>query len=156
MEQADHQQIYNSVENYEMNEERRNMPHVASVYKNKHKKAAKNSDNNDQQIRLSKQLIELSMAYYNMVIKSTNLRDNIPAVCAIGKRGRRVMDQTNLENQMREEDEKSGSLLRQHLTPERVQDMGQKIILTNDATYVSETFLIIWHARVPRMLFKKF
>ena len=31
MEQADHQQIYNSGENYEMNEERRNMPQVASI-----------------------------------------------------------------------------------------------------------------------------
>ena len=33
MEQADHQRIYNSGENYEMNEEKRNMPLVASVYK---------------------------------------------------------------------------------------------------------------------------
>ena len=91
MEQADHQRIHNSGENYEMNEERRNMPQVESVYKNKHKKAAKNSDNKDQQIQLSEQLIERSMAYSEMVSRSTNLRDTIPTVCAIGKRGRIVM-----------------------------------------------------------------
>ena len=83
------------------------------------------------------------MKYSEMVSKSTNLEDTIPTVCVIYKQGRTVMDQTNLENQMREEDEKSGSLCRQHLTPEQVQDMGQKIILTNDERYVSEPFLII-------------
>ena len=97
MEQADHQQIYNSGENYKMNDERRNMPQVESVYKNKHKKAAKHSDNKDQQIRLIKQLIERSMAYSDMVSRSTNTGDTIPNAFAIGKRGIRVMDQTNLE-----------------------------------------------------------
>ena len=58
MEQADHQKIYNSGENYEMNEERRNIPQVESVYNNKHKKEAKHSDNKEQQIRSSEQLIE--------------------------------------------------------------------------------------------------
>ena len=96
------------------------------------------------------------MAYSGMASRSTNLGDTIPTVCAIGKRGRRVMDQTNLENKMREEDEKNGSLCCQHLTPERVQDMDQKIVLANNATYVSEHFLIIWYARVPIVLVNKF
>ena len=139
-----------------MNEERINMPQVDSVYKNKHKKSANHSDNKDQQIWLSEQLIEKSMAYSEMVSRSTNIGDAIPNVSAIFKLGRRVMDQTNLENQIREEDEKARSLCRQNLTPERVQDMGQRIILKNDATYFSKTFLIIWHTRVPKILVKKF
>ena len=80
------------------------MPQVASVYRKKHKKAAKHSDNKDQHIQLSKQLIKRSMEYYEMVSRSTNIGDTICTVCAIGKRGRRVMDQTNLENKIREED----------------------------------------------------
>ena len=139
-----------------MNEEKRNMPLVASVYKKKQKKASNHSDNKDQQIRLSKQLIERSMEYSEILSRSTNLGDTIPTVSAIGKIVRRVMDQTNLENQIREEDEKARSLCRQNLTPERVQDMGQRIILKNDATYFSKTFLIIWHTRVPKILVKKF
>ena len=132
------------------------MPQVESVYNNNHKKADKHSDNRDQQIRLSKQLIERLMEYSEMVIRSTNLGDTIPTVYAIGKRGRRVMVQTNLENKMKEEDEKSGSLCSRHLTPEQVQDMGEKIILTYNATYVYKPFLLIWNARVLRMLVKKF
>ena len=66
------------------------------------------------------------------------------------------MDQSNLDNQMMEEDAKAGSLRRTRLTPQLAKAMGQKITLTNDITYVAEPFLIEWHKRMPDMLKFKF
>jgi hypothetical protein len=154
MEQADAQRIYNSGTDHEMKEERRNMSQLASEHRGKHKKAAKHSQTKNQQVRLSEQLVEKAGAHAEMELATCD--DNIPSVSTTSKRGRRVMDQTNLDNQMMEEDEKAGRLRRKQLTPELAKEMAEKTTLTNDATYVANAALVLWHSRVPKLLVKKF
>jgi hypothetical protein len=66
------------------------------------------------------------------------------------------MDKENLDHQMREEDLKAGGLRCKHLTPECARIIAQKTALTNDATYVSNAQLLLWHKRVSQLLVKRF
>ena len=91
-------------------------------------------------------------------MKYSPLHDSIPTIGSINKQGRRVMDREDLDHQMREEDLKAGGLRRKHLTPECARIIAQKTALTNDATYVSNAQLMLWHKskRVPQLLVKTF
>ena len=155
MEQADSQRIYNSGIDHEMKEERRNTNQVASEFRETHKKAAKHSQTKNQQVQLSEQLVGRASKFAETMTVPT-LEETIPDLSTINSRGRRVMDQANLDHQMLEEDQKAGSLRRKTLTPELAITMAGKTNLTNDATYVSNAALVLWHSRVPKLLVKKF
>ena len=54
------------------------------------------------------------------------------------------------------EDEKARRIRCKQLTPEEAKEMAQKTTLTNDATYMADVALLLWHSRVPKLLGKKF
>ena len=67
-----------------------------------------------------------------------------------------MMDQKQFDSQMMEEDEKAGRLRHKQLTPENAKEMAEKTTLTNDANYVADAALVLWHSRVTKLLMKKF
>ena len=154
MEQSDHQRIYNSGIDHEMKEERRNMAEEASDFRDKHKKAKKHASTKDQHVRLSQQVVERARAFA-LMMKEDPPEGNIPTILEINKKGRRVMDKENLDNQMKEEDEKAGGLRRRHLTPAIAMEMAEKTTLTNDVGYVADSDVLQQHERIPQLLRKK-
>ena len=106
-------------------------------------------------MQLSEQLIGRASKFAETVTVST-LEETIPDLSTINSRGRRVMDQANLDHQMMEEDQKAGSLRCKILTLELAITMAGKTTLINDATYVYNAALVLWHDRVPKLLVRKF
>ena len=76
-------------------------------------------------MQLSEQLTEQSTAHAE-TMKGFLLWDGVPSITTISNKGRRAMDQSNLDTQMMEEDEKAGSLRRTRLTPQLAKAMGQR------------------------------
>lgn len=151
MEQADHQRIYCTTIDYEMKEGRRNINCDAEDFKGKKRKAAKHSRTKAQLHLLSKQMCDRACAFVADV-EGSDLGESLPSISSIKKKGRRAMDQENLDKQMMREEERAGQLRRKHLTPVDVATMAAETKLSNDTKYVSDEALIRWHERVPQLL----
>ena len=115
IDEVDQQRIYMSGIAHKMNEERQNMISATIEHRDKHKTAVKHSRIKDQLLRLSEQLAERGDKFATMM-QYSSWDQSVSSITTINGLGRRVMDQENLNNQMKEEGLKAGGLCRKQLT----------------------------------------
>ncbi len=100
-------------------------------------------------------MVERSEAFQRLLQSDPSTLDGVTTVSQVRLRGRRAMDQENLDHQMREEDAKVDCLRRKHLTPEDVEIEAARTKLTNDSGYVDNIQYAEWQKRVPELLKRK-
>ena len=126
----------------------------ADEFKESNKKAAKHSRTKSQLQMLSKQMCDRANIFVGE-IEDAGIGEFFPPVSAIVMKGRRKMDQENLDKQMIEEDEKAGGLRRKILTSEDAANMADSTQLTNYVKYVADRAVILQHERIPKVLIEK-